>query len=365
MNKSQELLSDIVVYNKYAKYVPELKRRETWEEIVDRYILMMRKRYPEVTKEIADYGKYIYSKQVFPSMRGLQFAGLAIERNESRIYNCAYLPVDSYHSFSETMFLLLGGTGVGYSVQQQHVSQLPTIQKGTKTRKYVIADSIEGWADAVKALMKGYFGKTKTIPDFNFNDIRPKGERLVTSGGKAPGPEPLQRCLMEIKFILDRKKDGDQLTPLECHDIQCHIADAVLAGGIRRAAMIALFSKEDTEMINCKSGAWWELNPQRGRANNSVVLKREEVTRGEFMQLWQRVYDSKSGEPGLYWTNNEEWGTNPCCEIALKPYQFCNLTQVQCGGISTTEEFVQLCQAAAFFGTLQAGFTDFHYLRQV
>jgi len=211
--------------------------------------------FSEMTMEILEKGQLIHDKKILPSMRALQFAGTAAERNEARMYNCAYLPMDSYHSFAETMFLLLSGCGVGYSVQTHHIASLPIISKATKTRKYVIADSIEGWADAIKALMKGYFGKTKTVPNFIYSDIRKKGARLVTSGGKAPGPEPLKRCLMEIQFILDRKEDGEQLTSLEVHDIQCHIADAVLAGGIRRAAMISLFSQNDTDMINAKSGS--------------------------------------------------------------------------------------------------------------
>jgi ribonucleoside-triphosphate reductase len=381
MNKSQQLLSDIVVYNKYAKYIPELKRRENWTEIVDRYLTMMIKRYPVLKEEILEKGQLIHDKKILPSMRALQFAGHAAERNEARLYNCAFLPVDSYHCFSETMFLLLSGCGVGYSVQNRHIEKLPTIKKALKVRKYLVSDSIEGWADAVKALVKSYFGLSKTIPSFDFGDIRAKGERLITSGGKAPGSEPLRRCLMEIEFILDRKLDGDKLTSLEIHDIQCHIADAVLAGGIRRAAMISLFDLDDLDMINCKSGSWWETNPQRGRANNSAMLKRGEVSREQFNDLWKRIKASGSGEPGFYWTNDLDWGTNPCCEIALRPYQFCNLCEINGEAITDVNPitfdylgvkrydylpwFKQLAEASSFFGTLQAGFTNFHYLRSV
>ena len=244
-------------------------------------------------------------------MRALQFAGPAMEVNNARGYNCCYLPIDSIHGFSETMFLLLGGTGVGYSVQKHHVAQLPEVKKPGKARNYLIEDSIMGWADAVKVLMKAYL-EGSFMPKFDFRAIRHKGARLITAGGKAPGPEPLKICLTHIQAILDRKEEGEALSPLECHDILCHIANSVLSGGIRRSAMIALFSHDDEEMITCKYGNWWELNEQRGRANNSAVLKRGEVEAQEFFDLWKRIELSNSGEPGIYWTNNLEWGTNPC-----------------------------------------------------
>jgi ribonucleoside-diphosphate reductase alpha chain len=212
-------------------------------------------------------------------MRALQFAGQAIEKNNARIYNCCYLPIDDYRAFSETMFLLLGGTGVGYSVQFSHIDKLPEINKATKEQKYLIGDSIEGWADAVRHLMASYFGKRSTKPKFDFSDIRHKGARLVTAGGKAPGPEPLKKCLFLIEQLLDSKNNGDKLSSVEVHDIICHIADSVLAGGIRRAALIALFSADDEAMLTCKYGNWWELNPQRGRANNSAVLVSLEESR--------------------------------------------------------------------------------------
>ena len=299
-------------------------------------------------------------------MRALQFAGVAAEVNNSRIYNCCFLPIDSVHSFSETMFLLLGGTGVGYSVQKHHVDQLPTIIKYEryKHRNWLIEDSIMGWADAVKVLMKFYFeGGLK--PKFDFRAIRHKGARLVTAGGKAPGPEPLKICLAHIDAVMERKEHGSKLTPLESHDILCYIANSVLAGGIRRSAMIALFSHDDEEMITCKYGNWWELNEQRGRANNSAVLKRGETSQEEFVSLWKRIEASGSGEPGIYWSNDLDWGTNPCCEIGLRPYQFCNLCEVNVSDITCQEDLNDRVTAAAFFGTLQAGFTDFHYLRDV
>lgn len=361
-----EALSSITIFSKYAKYIPELKRRETWEEIVDRYQKMMTDKYPQLKEQIIDSAKFIREKKVLPSMRALQFAGPAAEVNNARIYNCCFLPIDSMHSFSESMFLLLGGTGVGYSVQKHHVAKLPAIkrQDNYKQRTYLIEDSIMGWADSVKVLMKFYFeGGYK--PKFDFRAIRHKGARLVTAGGKAPGPEPLKICLTHIDAIMERKSDGSQLSPLECHDILCHIANSVLAGGIRRSAMISLFSHDDEEMITCKYGNWWETNEQRGRANNSAVLERGVVGEEEFKSLWNRIEASGSGEPGIYWSNDLDWGTNPCCEIGLRPYQFCNLCEVNVSDITSQEDLNDRVTVAAFFGTLQAGFTDFHYLRPI
>jgi ribonucleoside-diphosphate reductase alpha chain len=366
MDISNRILSDITVYMKYAKYIPELKRRETWQELVTRNMEMHIKKYPKLEKEIRENYMYVYRKQVLPSMRSMQFAGKPIEISPNRIYNCAYAPVDDWRVFSEIMFLLLGGTGVGYSVQKHHVDVLPEIRKPNKDRgrRWLVADSIEGWADAVKVLVKSYFYGGSYI-QFDFSDIRPKGARLVTSGGKAPGPQPLKECLIKLDGILDSKNDGDRLRPIEVHDMVCHIADAVLAGGIRRAALISLFSATDEEMIGCKTGSWWEHNPQRGRANNSAVLLRHKVTKEYFMDLWKKIELSKAGEPGIYLSNDKDWGTNPCCEIALRPFQFCNLTEVNVSNVVSQEDYEDRVKAASFIGTLQAGYTDFHYLRPI
>ena len=366
MTISNEILSEITVFLKYAKYVPELNRRETWEELVTRNKAMHLKKYPNLVDEIELAYKYVYDKKVLPSMRSMQFAGKPIDTSPNRIYNCAYAPIDDWRAFGEIMFLLLGGTGVGYSVQQHHIEQLPEIRKPnqTKTRRFLIADSIEGWADAVKALVKTYYTGGSRLK-FDFSDIRPKGARLVTSGGKAPGPQPLKECLVKVQGILDSKQDGEKLKPIEVHEIVCHIADAVLAGGIRRAALISLFSADDNDMIACKSGNWWENNPQRGRANNSAVLLRHKVTKEFFLDLWKRVELSNAGEPGIYLTNDKDWGTNPCCEIALRPFQFCNLCEVNASDIESQEDLEARVRAATLIGTLQAGYTDFHYLRPV
>jgi|TARA_R100000084_G_scaffold49864_1_gene20721 ribonucleoside-diphosphate reductase alpha chain len=368
MELSNEILSDITVHMKYAKYIPELNRRESWDDLVTRNKNMHIKKYPELKENIEEVYRLVYEKKILPSMRSLQFGGKPIEISPNRVYNCAYLPIDHIDSFNEIMFLLLGGTGVGYSVQKHHVEKLEPVNKPytKRTRRFLVGDSIEGWADAIKVLMKSYMGeKRQSTIEFDFSDIRPKGAQLVTSGGKAPGPQPLKECILKITGILNSKEAGDALSTIEVHDIVCHIADAVLAGGIRRAALISLFSADDDEMIACKSGNWWETNPQRGRANNSACLMRHKITEEFFMDLWKRVELSNAGEPGIYFNNDKDWGTNPCCEIALRPYQFCNLCEVNASDIESQEDLNARVKAAAFIGTLQAGYTDFHYLRDI
>jgi len=362
---SRDILSDITVFMKYARYIPELERRETWDELVDRNMSMHIQKYPQIKEEIENvYNNFVRTKKVLPSMRGMQFGGRPIELNEARGYNCSFLPVEDIEAFSETMFLLLSGTGVGYSVQHHHVDKLPPIKIPQKTRKFLIDDSITGWADAVKVLMRAYLDPNKTTrPIFDYRDIRKKGARLITSGGKAPGPEPLKLCLTKIESLLSQKEPGSKLTTLEAHDIQAHIADAVLSGGIRRAAMIALFSFGDKEMASCKSGNWWELNPQRGRANNSVVLLRHRVTKEDFFEVWDYMKSSGAGEPGFIFSADKNVLTNPCAEISLNPYQFCNLTEINASNIENQDDYNARAKAAAFIGTLQAGYTDFYYLR--
>ena len=366
MDISNRILSDITVYMKYARFIPELNRRETWEELVTRNKEMHQKKYPQLHDEIENVYKFVYDKKILPSMRSLQFGGKPIEISPNRIYNCAYLPIDDWRAFGEVMFLLLGGTGVGYSVQKHHVEKLPEIRKpkADRERRFLVSDSIEGWADAIKALVKSYFTGGSSIR-FDYSDIRPKGARLITSGGKAPGSEPLRICVEKLRAILDLKKDGDKLSPIEVHDIVCHIADAVLAGGIRRAALISLFSADDDEMISCKFGSWWELNPQRGRANNSAVLLRSKVTEEFFKGLWKKIELSNAGEPGIYFSNDKDWGTNPCCEIGLRPFQFCNLCEVNVSDVVDQQDLEDRVRAATFIGTLQASYTDFHYLRPI
>ena len=374
----QEIMSDITVHMKYAKYDAEKQRRESWAEITMRNrdmhinhvngLDIEEENKKQLINEIERvYTEFVYPKKVLPSMRSMQFAGKPVELSPNRVYNCAYMPIDSYLSFSEAMFLLLGGTGVGYSVQKHHVEKLPEIRlpNPNRTYRHLIADSIEGWADAVKVLFESYIGKRSTTVRFDYSDIRPKGALLKTSGGKAPGPQPLRECLVKVEGILSNKNNGDYLTTLEAHDIVCHIADAVLAGGIRRAALISLFSADDDDMITAKSGHFWEKNPQRARANNSVVLLRHRIKKDFFNNLWKRVQDSGTGEPGFYFTNDKDWGTNPCCEIALRPYQFCNLTEINASDVESQMDLHERVEVATILGTLQASYTDFHYLREV
>ena len=364
MDVTQSILSEITTYMKYSKYVPEKKRRETWEELVTRNKEMHQTKFPQLKNEIEEAYKLVYAKKVLPSMRSLQFAGKPIELNNARIFNCSFLPLDDWRAFSEIMFLLLSGCGVGYSVQTHHIEQLPEIKIPTKHKRYLIGDSIEGWADAVRMLCKAYFNGGP-LPLFDFRDIRAKGAQLITVGGKAPGPEPLKECLFNLQKVFERKKNGDKLTSVEAHDMACHIADAVLSGGIRRAALISLFDLDDEEMLTCKFGNWWEENPQRGRANNSAVVLRHKITEEEFFKLWKKIELSGSGEPGIYFSNDKDWGTNPCCEIALKAFQFCNLCEVNVSNIESQEDLNERVRVGAFIGTLQAAYTDFHYLREI
>ena len=362
MEKSNKILSDIIVYMKYAKYLPELKRRETWTEIVDRNKKMHLEKYPKLAEEIENVYKLVYDRKILPSMRSLQFAGKPIEVNPIRLYNCAFLPMDHPDAFSEVMFLLLSGTGVGYSVQTHHVEKLPEIFKPRKSKRYLVADSIEGWADAIKFLINAYYNN-KPLPKFDFRDIREKGMPLITSGGRAPGKEPLMKCLFQIQTILDSKEDGDKLTTLEVHDINCFIADAVLSGGIRRSAMIALFDLDDDDMLSCKFGSWYETDPQRGRANNSAVILRHKIDKDTFLELWKKIELSNSGEPGFFMSNDKEFGLNPCGEVSLKAKQFCNLTTINATDVIDQNDLNERAKGASFIGTLQAGYTDFHYLR--
>lgn len=361
--QSREMMSKIVTHMKYAQFLEDEGRRETWDEIVDRNVEMHVEKFPELEEEIKDAFQYVREKKIVPSMRSSQFAGEPIKQNPARLYNCSYLPIDCVEAFAETMFLLLGGTGVGYSVQWRHTEQLPPVT-GPKDyqHRYFLADRIEGWADMVKILMEAYL-KNKPDPKFDYSDIRPKGTELETAGGKAPGPGPLKKCEQQIRSILDKKGEGERLTPLEVHDIQCVIADAVLSGGIRRAAMISLFDRDDEEMVHCKSGDWFEDHPYRARANNSAVLPRGEVSKEEYDKLWEASEESNSGEPGFYWTNDKDMLTNPCAEISLKPQGFCNLTEVNAHDIQSQSELEDRASIASFIGTLQATYTDFHYLR--
>lgn len=413
-NLDKEALSDITVFNKYAKFIKEAGRRENYSEIVTRNMNMHIEKYPHMETEIKEvYKNFVQTKKVLPSMRSLQFGGRPILMAENRIFNCAYAPAESVRFFSELMFLLLGGTGMGYSVQHRHIDKLPKVKnpESDMEYKFQVQDSIVGWSDAVKVVCKAFFN-AGTLPVFDYRDIREKGSDLVTTGGQAPGPEPLKRCIDQL-ISMFRNAVGRKLRPVEVHDMACVIADAVLAGGIRRAAMISLFDRADKELLTCKSLVevyefklqstqvvdenttkyyvsyknmygmemlnvlteydydqymdtgklqWYLVYPYRARSNNSAVLPRGKVSEQEFAGIMKMVEDSGCGEPGVYWTNNEDWGTNPCCEIALRPYQMCNLTEINAGAIKSQKDYNKAAEAASFIGTLQAGYTDFHYL---
>jgi ribonucleoside-diphosphate reductase alpha chain len=363
MNNSNKLLSDITAFRTYAKYLSHLGRRETLEETINRCMNMHLERYPKLSKDIVKAFQRVHDLKVMPSMRAMQFAGEAVLKNNARQYNCSFSPVDDVKAFSESLFLLLSGVGFGFSVQKRHISRLPKIQKPRESGLYVIHDSIQGWAESLNVLVEAYFyGKIK--PEYDFSKIRPKGSYLVTTGAKAPGPEPLKAMLKLVEQKLEAAI-GRQLRPIEVHDIICISSDAVLAGGIRRAALISLFDKDDQEMLTCKHGTWWEKHPHRARANNSAVLDRATTTREEFDHIFKMCQESGSGEPGFYWSNNLDWGANPCVEIGLRPNQFCNLTTINQSNIKDKRDFLNRVYAATLIGTLQASYTDFQYLRPI
>lgn len=370
-----ETMADIISHMKYARYLPTQSRRETWTELTLRSMEMHMNKFPKLKDEIAENFGMVLNKEVLPSMRSLQFAGKAIELMPNRMFNCSYLPINHPKAFSEVMFLLLGGSGVGYSVQRHHVKQLPFIRKPVqpkdarqRNRRILIADSIEGWAEAINTLVNVYFNGEKDI-EFDYRDIRQKGAMLITSGGKAPGPQPLKDCIHNIRKIFDaaleERGDGTYLKTLEVHDIVCFLADAVLSGGIRRSACISFFSIDDDDMLTCKYNHWYEHSPQRARANNSAVIVRHKVHKDDFMQLWEKISKSGTGEPGIFFTNDAEVLANPCVEISLIANSFCNLTTIHAGTVKDQDDLNKRAKVASFIGTLQASYTNFHYLREI
>lgn len=309
-NESNKLLSDIVAFRTYAKYIPHLQRRETLQETTNRTMNMHLEKFPKLSNEITKAFSLVHELKIMPSMRSMQFAGEAVNSNNTRSYNCSFINITYERAFSEILFLLLSGTGVGYSVQKRHVSKLPTVRKPKEEGYFRVHDSIEGWAQSLHVLLDSYFNGA-IRPDFDFSAIRPKGSYLVTTGAKAPGAEPLRHMLTQVDRMLSLCI-GRKLRSIEVHDMCCMIADCVLAGGIRRAALISLFDKDDEEMLKCKSGTWWEKYPYRARANNSVVLHRQETTKEQFDHVLKMCQESNAGEPGIFWTNDYDHGTNPC-----------------------------------------------------
>lgn len=278
--------------------------------------------------------------------------------------NCSFSPLDNPRAFAEGFFVLLAGCGFGFSVQRHHVNRLPVIKQPRDESRFIVADSIEGWAEALDALMRAYFYRS-VRPLFDFSLIRAKGSTIHTTGSKAPGAEPLKTSLQQVETLLKRSV-GRKLKPIEAHDIMCVVSDAVLAGGIRRAAMISLFDRDDTEMLKAKAGEWWREHPHRARANNSAVLPRKQVSFEEFQSIMKACEDSHAGEPGIFWTEDESgsMGGNPCLEISLNPRQFCNLSTINLTSVTSKADFLARVHSAALIGTLQASYTNFPYLSE-
>jgi ribonucleoside-triphosphate reductase len=364
VNKSNELLSKIAAFRTYAKYLPHAGRRETLEETINRNMQMHLEKFPKLSRDILKAYKQVHDLKTMPSMRSLQFGGDAIVKNNVRMFNCSYTLIENPRRFAEALYVLLCGTGLGFSVQKHHINQLPPIRMPKEEGVYFVHDSIEGWAESVNQLANAYFyGGIRPI--FDFSGVRPKGSALVTLGAKAPGPEPLKHLLKGVEAIL-KSAIGRKLKPIEVHDIVCIIADGVLSGGIRRAALISLFDKDDKEMLTSKHGEWWNKHPYRARANNSAMLLRSKVSKDEFKYVYDMCIQSNAGEPGFIWTNDEDMnmGANPCVEISLNPNQMCNLTTTSLTGIKSSKDLDNRIYASALLGTLQASYTDFPYLSQ-
>jgi len=388
---SLKSLMDYTFVSKYARWIPEKKRRETWNEAVDRVKQMMLDKYVEgqegeSAEEVKSQIEWAYEqmrkKRVLGSQRALQFGGSPIFKHNARMYNCIVSYCDRVRFFQECMYLLLCGCGTGFSVQKHHIDKLPDLlSKKEGSKKYVIPDTIEGWSDAVGILVSSYFDQFlghelfeeyngKTV-NFDYSQIRPAGSYLKSSGGKAPGPEPLKNALTNIRKILDKAlKDGQtKLKPIQAYDIVMHTADAVISGGVRRSATICVFSPDDNEMATAKTGTWFIDNPQRGRSNNSALLVRDQTTKEQFAELMKSV--KEFGEPGFVWADSTELLVNPCVEIGMWPvceetgesgWQACNLSTINCSKVKTEQDFFDACRAATIIGTLQAGFSEFEYL---
>ena len=372
MNDTDRVLKDVVVYRSYAKYLPELKRRETFDEIVERNYQMNLKRVLDIAPHwripLKTAYELVRNLEIVPSMRSMQFAGEAIERNNARMYNCCYCPIESMHCFREVLFLLLSGCGVGFSVQKRHISKLPIVMKPLdEFFEYFVEDSIEGWSDALDKLIQCYLSEVPVqYPKFNFSKIRKSGELISTTGSKAPGPEPLSKMLEDVRSLFN-DSIGSKLTPIKVHDIICSIAKCVLSGGVRRSATISIFDLDDTEMLNAKAGNWYDNHPNRAYANNSGVCFNGKTSKEDFFKIFSACQDSQSGEPGFLWTNdkNGDWGVNPCVEISLEPYQFCNLVSINASTIKNEKDLRRRVIYATMLGTLQATYTNFNYLRDI
>jgi ribonucleoside-diphosphate reductase alpha chain len=378
---TRALMSETKFYEGYSRWDDDKSRYETWEEAVTRVMNMHRDYYkdkmsPELSQLIDEAESLYKLKYALGAQRALQFGGEQLLKQQMKMYNCTSTYADRAAFFGELFYVLLCGAGAGFSVQTHHVAKMPKIQERKKQAKgYIVEDSIEGWADSLSVLMSSYFVGGGTHSEFegrkvyfDLSNIRPKGA-MISGGFKAPGPEPLRRALDKIEYMLQGivLSGRDHLKPIEVYDIAMHAADAVLSGGVRRSATICLFSPDDEEMMNAKTGNWFVDNPQRGRSNNSAVIVRDEVTKEQFSKLMNSI--KEFGEPGFYFVENKEHTTNPCVEIGMFPqidgesgWQGCNLTEINGGKCTTKEEFFKACRAASILGTLQAGYTNFNYI---
>ena len=350
-----EILKDLVHKRTYSK-TKEDWSKETRTETINRCADMHAKKYPELEEIVRTAFNEVHAGRAVPSMRSLQFGGEPIEKANARAYNCSFAAITSWNDFADLFYLLMCGTGAGYSVQKHHVEQLPPIEydKGLGNI-FIVPDDKEGWCDALKTILNN------PATELDVHLVRRKGEPL-SSGGTASGPEALLRTAAEIKAIL-RRANRRKLRPIEAHDIMCHIANGVVVGGVRRAALISLFDCDDQEMLTCKQGMWWEYAPQRARANNSAVILRDEHTADHIKRVMKAMFDSGAGEPGIFLTNDLNMGCNPCAEISLKDGQLCNLTEVNVAACNSKEEFIKAITAATVIGTLQASYTDFKYIQ--
>jgi ribonucleoside-diphosphate reductase alpha chain len=379
-------LQNYTFVSKYARWIESENRRETWKEAVDRVKSMMNTYYADknLDAEIGWAYDFMFKKKVLGSQRALQFGGEPILKRHAKIYNCTSSYCDRLRFFQECFWLLLCGSGTGFSVQKHHVAKLPNLSLVAKNHdngmKYTIDDSIEGWADALGVLLSSYFTKAsedkfKIYKDqyvvFDYSNIRQKGATLSSGVGKAPGFEPLQKGLEKIRTLLDKCIANEQkrLRPIDAYDIIMHSSDAVLSGGVRRSASLALFSHDDEDMAKAKTGNWYMDNPQRARSNNSALLLKDNTTFEEFQTLMESV--KEFGEPGFIWSDSTEMTFNPCVEVGMWPvdestgksgWQGCNLSTINCSSVTDEEDFYERCKAAAIIGTLQAGFTNLDYL---
>jgi len=371
---------EYIAASRYARYIDDKGRRETWEETVQRFIDYIFDRTPAITEDKEtkkELFNAILNHELMPSMRALMTAGKSADRDNTCIYNCSYLPVDDPKSFDEAMFILLCGTGVGFSVESKYINQLPEVPEKMFDSEHTIAvhDSKEGWAKSLRLLLAHLY--SGEVPRWDISKVRPAGARLKTFGGRASGPEPLVD-LFEFAVSMFKHAKGRKLNSLECHDLMCKIGEVVVVGGVRRSAMISLSDLNDERIRHAKTGPWWETAPHRALANNSAVYN-ETPTVGKFMEEWVSLYNSHSGERGIF--NREaakktvakyghrdvdyDFGTNPCSEIILRPYQFCNLTEAVIRHDDTKETLLRKVRLATILGTIQSSFTKFPYLRKV